>query len=77
MASCRASDVGGMRDLVRDGKTGFLVPAADPKALAAAISRFFDEDLADSFRQNLEQDRGFFSWSNLAERIRGLACESC
>ena len=32
-----ASDVGGHRELVRDGETGFLFPAGDAKALAQAI----------------------------------------
>ncbi|HXG62895.1 MAG TPA: GT4 family glycosyltransferase PelF, partial [Planctomycetota bacterium] len=32
-----ATDVGGVRDVVRDGETGVLVPAGDPAALAAAI----------------------------------------
>ncbi len=32
-----ASDVGGHRELVRDGETGFLFPAGDPQALARAI----------------------------------------
>jgi PEP-CTERM/exosortase A-associated glycosyltransferase len=32
-----ASDVGGHRELVRDGETGFLFPAGNPKRLAKAI----------------------------------------
>jgi glycosyltransferase involved in cell wall biosynthesis len=32
-----ASDVGGHRELVRDGETGFLFPAGDATALARAI----------------------------------------
>jgi glycosyltransferase involved in cell wall biosynthesis len=32
-----ASDVGGLRELVRDGETGVLVPAGDPAALADAL----------------------------------------
>ncbi|MGH8800194.1 MAG: glycosyltransferase, partial [Casimicrobiaceae bacterium] len=32
-----ASDVGGHRELVRDGETGFLFPAGDAGALAQAI----------------------------------------
>jgi hypothetical protein len=32
-----ASDVGGHRELVRDGETGFLFPAGDAGALAGAI----------------------------------------
>jgi hypothetical protein len=34
-----ASDVGGHRELVRDGETGFLFPAGDAGALAATIER--------------------------------------
>ena len=34
-----ATDVGGSREVVADGETGFLVPPRDPKALAQAILR--------------------------------------
>jgi len=34
-----ASDVGGHRELVRDGETGYLFPAGDAKALAQVIER--------------------------------------
>jgi glycosyltransferase involved in cell wall biosynthesis len=34
-----ATDVGGVRESVRDGKTGFLVPPGDPQALAAALRK--------------------------------------
>ena len=36
---CIASDVGGVSDLIEDRKSGMLVPAADPEALARAIHR--------------------------------------
>jgi len=50
-----ATDVGDVSEIVRDGETGLLVPAEDPKALAHAISRLLaDADL----RQRLgEQGR--------------------
>jgi len=35
--------VGGMPEVVRDGHTGFVVPVADPEALAGKISRLFDD----------------------------------
>ena len=38
-----ASDVGGHRELVRDGETGFLFPAGDVRALAATIERVLDD----------------------------------
>lgn len=43
-----ASAVGGLRELVRDGEEGLLVPAADPAALATALARLLDDaDLRD------------------------------
>ncbi len=37
-----ASDVGGHKELIRDGVTGALFPADDPVALAATLARLFD-----------------------------------
>ena len=34
---CVASDVGGHRELIRDGETGFLFRAGDAQALADAV----------------------------------------
>jgi glycosyltransferase involved in cell wall biosynthesis len=38
-----ASDVGGHRELIADGRTGRLFAPEDPAALAAAIERTIDE----------------------------------
>lgn len=38
-----ASDVGGHRELIRDGETGRLFPAGSADALAAAVSRLLDD----------------------------------
>ncbi|MFL5681214.1 MAG: glycosyltransferase, partial [Chloroflexota bacterium] len=43
-----ASNVGGIPEVVEDGRTGLLVPPHDPDALAAAISRLLtDHSYAD------------------------------
>lgn len=38
-----SSDVAGNRELIRDGRTGLLVPSGDPAALAAAIRRMLND----------------------------------
>ena len=44
-----ASNVGGIPEMVEDGRTGLLVPPHDPEALAAAITRLLtDHPLADT-----------------------------
>jgi glycosyltransferase involved in cell wall biosynthesis len=40
-----ATDVGGNAEAVRDGVTGFIVPADDPTALSAAIIRLLSDPL--------------------------------
>ena len=38
-----ATDVGGNRELVRDGETGLLIPPDDARALADALARLLDD----------------------------------
>ena len=64
-----AGDVGGLRDLVVDGETGYLVPPRDVAALRAALERL----LADrELRRRLgaagrERARTHFSWAAVTD----------
>ena len=65
-----ASAVGGIPEVVEDGRTGLLVPPSDPAALAAALNRLIDDpDLA---RRMGVFGRGRavadFSWRMIAEQ---------
>jgi PEP-CTERM/exosortase A-associated glycosyltransferase len=67
-----ASDVGGHRELIRDGETGVLFTAEDPSALAAAVLRLLaspgDWDLMRSrARRFVETER---SWPGTVARYR-------
>ncbi len=41
---CVATDVGGTRDAITDGETGFLVPPDNPAAFAASILRLMNDE---------------------------------
>jgi glycosyltransferase involved in cell wall biosynthesis len=66
------TNVGGLADVVEDGQTGFIVPPEDPGALAAAIIKFFDDDLGPRFQKQIEEEKQRFSWNLLLQAIEEL-----
>jgi sugar transferase (PEP-CTERM/EpsH1 system associated) len=69
-----ATDVGGNPELVTNGSTGYLVPAGDSRALAAAMLRYLDDAelrRAHGVNGRTEIERSF-SLSGMVERYRAL-----
>jgi glycosyltransferase involved in cell wall biosynthesis len=69
-----ATDVGSVAEAIDDGRTGLLVPASDPAALAAAIRGLLDDPvaarrLADAARQVAGEH---FTASAMADRYDAL-----
>jgi D-inositol-3-phosphate glycosyltransferase len=68
-----ASDVGGLSTLVRDGRTGFLVPDGDVEALADRIRLLFNDR---GYRNELGRQAmavaEAYSWPAVAERVEAL-----
>jgi glycosyltransferase involved in cell wall biosynthesis len=65
--------VGGLPEVVLDGKTGFVVPPEDPAALAQAVARFFQEDRAEEFSSGVQAEKSRYSWDRMAEAVEDLA----
>ena len=68
-----ASDVGGLSTLVRDGRTGFLVPDDDPDALAAKLLPVLAlPEIHDTLGEHGVATAAGYGWPSIAERIDEL-----
>jgi glycosyltransferase involved in cell wall biosynthesis len=69
-----ATNVPGIRDVVKDGQTGILVPLGDPQELAQAINRLIgDEPLRNRLIQAAQADvRKRFTWDVVLPQYRQL-----
>lgn len=61
------TNVGGLPEVVPDGKTGF-VTGPEPRAIADAIIRFYEEGIPD-MEMHLKEEKKKYSW---AEFVRGI-----
>lgn len=65
--------VGGLPEVVSEGRTGFAVPPSDPGALAEAIVEFFEGGWGERMAPFFAEERKRFSWRSLAGEIESLA----
>lgn len=63
------TDVGGLPDVVADDKTGYVVEHNNPDQLAQAIIKFFRENKAIEFEENIRKESERFSWDRMVEHI--------
>lgn len=63
------TNVGGIPEVVEEGKTGFLVPPGDPRALSAAIKKYFEEGWGDVMRPHLKEAAARFSWAPVVDAV--------
>jgi glycosyltransferase involved in cell wall biosynthesis len=71
-----ATDAGGLRDVVIDGKTGLLVPPGDPASLTEAMRRLIDDPaLADRLGIAARRQSLKFRVGVVADRLDDIAAE--
>jgi glycogen synthase len=73
-----ASGVGGILEVVEHGKTGLLVPPAQPAALAEALTRVLGNrdrarDMGKAGRRRVEEK---FAWASVAERTEQVYADA-
>ena len=67
-----ATNVGGLAEVVIDGRTGYVVPPNDPESLAKAIARFYSERREQEFGEQVRAEKRKYSWENLVAAIQEL-----
>lgn len=67
--------VGGLPDVVSDGKTGYVVSPHCSEEIARAVLRYYAEERADEFEENIRQEARRFSWDRMVEHIESLWSE--
>lgn len=66
------TNVGGLSELVDEGKTGFVVPPHDTARLAEAMFRFFQENREVEFSSNIASTRNMNSFNRIREVFQDI-----
>lgn len=65
--------VGGIPDIIEDGISGLLIPPHDPKALAAAIKKLFNNpELAERLKLRARERLERYSWPKIVDQFAEL-----
>jgi len=65
------TNVGGLAEIVPDGKVGYVVEVS-PKQIADALVDFFTNDRAATMIENIKIEKQKFAWSRMTDTINGL-----
>jgi glycosyltransferase involved in cell wall biosynthesis len=66
------TDVGGLAELVPDGKVGYVC-AAEEEAIRSSLEDFFLKKDPEAFRAGLHEQKQLFSWARLHEQIQEVS----
>jgi glycosyltransferase involved in cell wall biosynthesis len=71
---CVVTNVGGLPEVVLNGKTGYVVPPKDPKAISEKVAEFFagGEELREKMETEIREWRKVFDWEYMVKTIEEL-----
>ena len=67
-----ATRVGGLAEVIVEGKTGYLVPPNNADALADALLKFYTEQREGEFGANARLEKSKYTWDNLVSSIESM-----
>lgn len=69
------NNIGGLRDSIRDGITGYLVPEGDHDAFASRVVQLFDDETREQFRNEAREWAQQHSWERTVDELEQLFVE--
>ena len=66
------TDVGGLAEIVPDGKVGYVVKP-EPEEIADALVDFFENNRQDKFNDGILSEKKQYAWSNMTRSVRKAA----
>jgi glycosyltransferase involved in cell wall biosynthesis len=66
------TNVGGLAEVVTNGRTGFIVPPQNPNAFADAVVKFYQEKCESGFTLNIQKEKKQYGWDTFIERLESL-----
>ena len=67
-----ATTVGCLPEVVKDGETGYLISPGSSSEIATAVIKFFKENHAPVFSENIKKEKYMFSWDCLVDVIESF-----
>lgn len=67
------TDVGGLKETIQPGRTGMVVEGPDPALVRTAVGQYFDSELQQPFRRNIQQMKEEHSWKAFTQQLLDFA----
>ncbi len=69
---CIATNVGGLSEMLNNGKTGLITKKGNHIELANSIMNFFNNDLEEFFITNIKTEKERYSWDEFTKKLLKL-----
>ena len=70
-----STKVGGIPEVIENGKTGYLVEKENPEQLANAILKYYNENKEAEFVENIKNEASKYSWGEFVKGMMELISE--
>ncbi len=71
-----STNVGGLPEVIADGKTGYLVEKENPQKLAEAILKYYNQNKEAEFVNNIRNEAEKYSWGEFVNEMMELVEEA-